>query len=130
MTRRNQHEVRTHCAILDRLRIALPPTAERTLLHIGNGERRDRKTGALLKRLGQRRGASDLMFVWQGRAHFIEVKVGDPALGIPKTYQSPDQREFEADVTAAGAVYGVARSSDEALALCREWGIPVREVSK
>lgn len=28
---------------------------------------------------------------------------------------------------AAGARYGVARNSDEAVALCRFWGLPMRE---
>lgn len=127
--RRRNNEIRTHCAVLDRLRFALPTVAAATLIHVPNGEARSARTGALLKRLGTRPGAADLHFIWQGRSHWIEVKVGDPALGIPKTYQSPTQRAFEADVTAAGAAYGVARSSDEALALCREWGVPVREAA-
>lgn len=127
--RRRNSETRTHCAILDRLRLSLPPVAAATLIHVPNGEARSARTGALLKRLGTRPGAADLHFVWQGRSHWIEVKVGDPALGIAKTYQSPTQREFEADVTAAGAAYGVARSSDDALALCREWGVPVMEAA-
>ena len=124
---RSRHEISAHCAILDRLRLALPPVVERTLIHVPNGENRDAKTGALLKRLGQRAGAADLLLIWQGVAHFVEIKTGDPALGIPKTYQSPAQKAFQRDVEAAGARYGVVRSSDEAIALCRSWGISVRE---
>lgn len=124
---RSQHEIRTHCAILDRLRLALPPVVAATLIHLANGEDRSAKTGALLKRMGVRKGAADLLFIWQG-ACFIEVKTGDKALGIPKTYQSPEQREFQRDVEAAGARYGVARNSDEAIALCRGWGVPIREI--
>ena len=127
MAKRSNHEIRTHCAILDRLRLALPDLAERTLIHIPNGENRDEKTGALLKRLGAKPGAADLHFVWQGVSHWIEIKTGDPQLGIPKTYQSPAQKAFQSDVEAAGGRYGVARSSDEAIALCRSWGIPVKE---
>ena len=122
-----RHEVGVHGAIFDRLCLALPPVAARTLIHIPNGEKRSEETGRLLKRLGTRPGAADLMFVWAGRAHFLEVKTGSKAFGIRKTYLRADQRQFGADVTAAGAAYGVARSSDEAIALCREWGVPLRE---
>lgn len=128
---RTDHEVSVHCAILDRLRLALPRAAARTLIHIPNGEERQKKTGALLERLGLRPGAADLHFLHASRAYYIEVKRGGSRSaklrGIRKTYQTADQRQYQADVEAAGGCYGVARSSDEAVALCRGWGIPVRE---
>ena len=50
-----------------------------------------------------------------GRAAFLELK-------SPTGSLSPAQREFRAACLAAGAVYEVARSTDEANAVLRAWG--------
>lgn len=120
-------EFRTHVAIYDRLLLVLPLKVRRTLLHVPNGEKRTKATAAKLKRMGVRAGAADLLLVWQGRPCWIEIKNDKSSAGA-KTYQNASQRQFEEDMVAAGALYGVARNSDEAIALCRSWGIPVREV--
>src|ERR1043166_7044665 len=52
------------------------------------------------------RGVSDIIVVHTGRPYFLEVK-------RPKTYQSPDQKEFQKRVEAAGAHYAVVRSIED-----------------
>ena len=84
--------------------------------HIPNGEKRSKKTGAKLKRMGVRRGVADIGFVLaKGRAAFIELKTGT---GKP----SDDQIEFRNDCERVGALYGVARSLEDVLSILSMWG--------
>jgi hypothetical protein len=53
-----------------------------------------------------RKGMSDILVVHVGRPYFLEVK-------RPKTYQSPEQKAFQAEVAKAGALYAVVRSIDD-----------------
>jgi hypothetical protein len=57
-----------------------------------------------------RKGVPDIILIKDGKPYFLEVK-------RPKTYQSADQKIFEQEATAAGAVYAVLRSVDDAVAL-------------
>ena len=52
------------------------------------------------------KGVSDLILLKNGVAYFLEVK-------RPKTYQSPEQKEFEKNVKSNGCVYKVVRSVDD-----------------
>jgi hypothetical protein len=63
-------------------------------------------------------GVPDIIVVWQGRAHFIEVKAEDGE-GL-----SLDQRSVATAILIAGASFGAARDAPEALALLAEWNIP------
>jgi hypothetical protein len=45
-----------------------------------------------------------------GRPYFLEVK-------RPKTYQSPEQKEFQKRAEGAGAYYAVVRSIEDVQAL-------------
>lgn len=56
------------------------------------------------------RGLADIIVVHIGRPFFLEVK-------RPGTYQSPDQKAFQAEAEAAGAHYAVVRSIDDVQAL-------------
>jgi hypothetical protein len=56
------------------------------------------------------RGVSDIIVVHTGRPYFLEVK-------RPKSYQSPDQKEFQKRAEAAGAYYAVVRSIEDVQAL-------------
>lgn len=71
--------------------------------------------------MGMRPGAADMVLIWRGRAHFIEMKA-------PTGRQTAEQVQFAADAERAGAVYGVARSQAEAVALLDGWGVPHKEV--
>lgn len=79
---------------------------------------RSPREGARLKRMGLRPGAGDLLFVLPpaGRAAYLELKAGTAGR------QSQEQKDFEADVNAAGARYALARTLDEALGVLKGWG--------
>src|SRR5258708_7847327 len=56
------------------------------------------------------RGVPDLIVVHVGRPYFLEVK-------REGTYQSPDQKVFQAAAEKAGALYAVVRSIEDVQAL-------------
>ena len=56
------------------------------------------------------KGISDIIVVHIGRPYFLEVK-------SPKSYQSPEQKEFQKRAEAAGAHYAVVRSIEDVQAL-------------
>jgi len=75
--------------------------------HVPNGELRPGRTGAILAGMGTRPGVADFALVLPGgRAAFLELK-------SPTGRLSPAQRELCAACLAAGAVYEVARGTDE-----------------
>lgn len=78
--------------------------------HVPNGEKRSKKTGARLKRMGVRAGVADLMFTTGGRSVAIELKT---EIGVV----SKDQEEFAIDLTRAGGEWYVAYGLDQALAV-------------
>ena len=71
---------------------------------------------AILKKMGMRPGASDLIIGHSGRMYCLEVKneTGE---------QSTDQLLFEAWCVRCGIPYVVVRSVDDVLYWLREWGI-------
>ncbi len=82
----------------------------------------------MLGGLGVLPGASDLMLVYAGRFHAIELKTeADDLLGIPKTYQKPNQRAFQEQILRAGGFYAVCRSTMDVRDALAYWGIPSRE---
>ena len=84
---------------------------------VPNGEYRSKRTLAKLKSMGVRAGVADLAFVLPGgRAAFLELK-------SERGYQSAVQRQFQVDAEAAGALYAVAKSPDEARAILTGWGV-------
>lgn len=62
-------------------------------------------------------GIPDMLVVWRGRAHFIEVKAEDGTVSLP-------QQSVATAILIAGADWGAARDADEALALLDAWSIP------
>jgi len=92
-------------------------------LHIPNGEKRDKKTAALLKAMGTLAGAADLLFIGPGRSIlFLELKRKD---GV----WSKAQAEFAARVHVCGCHYHVAYSLDDAVGTLRDLGIVRASVS-
>ena len=67
-------ERRTHIAIADTLRVACRPGWWWS--HVPSGEHRTEKTGALLKRMGLRRGMSDFLFSPHWSPCWLELKRG------------------------------------------------------
>ena len=86
------------------------------------GARPFTQTAALL-RMGMRKGASDFLIIYEGRAHFIEFKG-------PKGNIRPDQRRFLVDVESAGAQIAICRSSEAAIGQVEAWGIPHKDKSR
>lgn len=62
-------------------------------------------------------GVPDIIVVWKGLAHFIEVKAEDGIVSLP-------QQSVATAVLIAGGEWGAARDADEALQLLDVWKIP------
>jgi len=105
MPRRDQPEFRLQCAVADLLRLTANPGVYWTALPFG--EKRSLETGARLKRMGVRAGAGDILFLINGRAVMLELKVG-------KGRQNENQIATEEAWTVARGLYHVARSFNEA----------------
>lgn len=97
---RNQPEFALQCIVADLLRLQGKSGLYWTA--IPNGEHRSPRTGARLKRSGVRRGAPDLLLIWNGRPIGIELKAEGGR-------QSPEQRETERDWVLAGGLYAVCK---------------------
>ena len=63
-------------------------------------------------------GVPDIIVLYRGRAHFIEVKAAD-SVGL-----SADQQSVAAAIVFSSAEFGTARDAVEALRLLDAWGIP------
>lgn len=84
--------------------------------HIPNGGKRNVREAVRFKRMGVLPGFADLIFVWDMRCWFIELK---SATGS----QTTDQRGFEGMVKAEGCKYEVCRSLDEVAETLVAWGL-------
>ena len=62
-------------------------------------------------------GVPDIVVVWRGHGHFIEVKAEDGTVSLP-------QQSVATAILVAGAEWGAARDAIEALALLNAWSIP------
>ena len=85
------------------------PKFRKLLFHVPNGGKRNKITAAIFKAMGVVPGVSDLILLVSRHGYgslCIEMKT-------PKGDQSPDQQEWEKDVTAAGNKYDLCRSFDE-----------------
>ncbi len=71
----------------------------------GRGQRTNRNS------VGQT-GASDLFMIYRGMSVALEVKT-------PEGKQKKSQKEFEANIDAAGGYYFLVRSIDDALAVLK-----------
>jgi hypothetical protein len=67
-----------------------------------------------LKRLGFRKGVSDLVFIYCARIFILELKA-------PGNTPTKEQREFLADAAAQGATVAVATGLIEALRVLEGW---------
>jgi len=115
MTRRAQpNEAQIHRSVCEHLHLrALPDVL---WLHVPNGERRDKITGAKLKRMGVLAGASDLLIWHRGNSFALELKASGRRL-------SEAQLAFMARFNDAGGHTAVAEGIDGALACLEAWGL-------
>ncbi len=120
------HEMKLQFAVVKNLRLLLPP--EVVWWYVNNGGKTDADRIKNFK-LGEHPGASDLMVFWNRKLLCVELKVrkSDAWNISDTTYQRPDQKQFQADIEAAGGYYEVCRSVDEVLAFLALHGVPSRE---
>lgn len=112
--RRRAPERRCQIAIADRLRDDARPGWYWT--HIPAGEKRTRRTGGLLKRMGLRRGLSDLLLIdVTGRHYWLELKAIDGEI-------TEDQHDFLGMLRNRGVPCAVARSYAQAIDQLKRWG--------
>lgn len=117
MRKRNRPEEEIHGAIAAYCARMLPPSVFWTTIgHGGGGAVR----GAILHGLGLKAGVPDMLFVYAGRAHFIEIKSAVGSL-------SKAQRACHAELYQAGARVATARGIDDVRLHFARWGLPSRD---
>lgn len=115
--KRAQPEAALQRAVAQLLDAILPSDA--TWFAIPNGGKRPKAEAAIMRSQGVKAGLPDLMILWQGRVHFIELKA-------PRGHLSPAQRLMIAQLRDAGAPTAIMRSVEGVLAAIEGWGIPTR----
>jgi hypothetical protein len=118
--RRQHPEAAINAAVVQHLHLRAKPNV--LWLAVPNGEKRDKITGAKLKRMGVRAGASDLLLWHNGNSFALELKA-------PGGRLSEAQLEFMARFNDAGGHSACAEGLDRALAVLESWGILLGRVS-
>lgn len=83
--------------------------------HVPNGGATSWAKGGVMKAMGVRAGAPDLLFLGARRSGGIELKA-------PRGRQSATQRAVEAEFRRLGIGYAVARDLDQVEAVLERWG--------
>lgn len=109
------YEFAVHCMVADALRLMLSPGW--IWFHPANGELRNEKTAARLKRMGVLPGTSDFILIGPpaGLVHALELK----RRGERPSYL---QTVFLEAVVRAGGQAGYADTFEGAMALLKGWG--------
>lgn len=127
MARRNL-ETLLQFDVVEYLRLVLPRDA--IFWHCPNGGKMSPAWRKMLGGLGVLPGAADLMLIYDGRFHAIELKTAaDPVRGIKEGVVSAVQMAFAKAVFRAGGFYAVCRSVDDVGETLANWEIPTREIS-
>lgn len=120
MKRLTAKERQEQRAVLDWLRLVLPAGA--MVFHIANEEASGSAArGRALLGDGVLPGCPDLCVLWQGRAYWIEMKRKGR-----KAQLRDAQHEAHRLISLAGCKVGVADGPEDADALLREWGVPLK----
>ena len=99
------------------LRIVAPDVL---VWHTPNGGKRDAREAALFKAMGVLPGIPDLGLCWAiARIGFMELKAG-------RNGPTAAQAEMHERLKAMGFLVAIALDVEEALAILRAWGAPVR----
>lgn len=107
-----------HRAVAAYLKVALPGACYWTSIPNQRGTRKRFEMG-ILKALGVKAGAPDIILCWDGRFIGIELKA-------PGGKLSDNQESTSDSITLAGGVYTVARSVDDVDGFLRIIGVPLR----
>jgi hypothetical protein len=111
---RQSPEAQIHAAVVAHLRLRAKPDV--LWLHVPNGLKRDKISGAILKRMGTLAGAADLLLWHTGNSFALEIK-------SPGGRPSEAQLEFMARFADAGGHTAVAEGLDRALAVLESWNL-------
>jgi hypothetical protein len=114
VTRRRQPEQQLQRSLVEHLRCCA--TADTWFCHLANGGARTAVEGAVLKSMGVRAGAPDLLVIRAGQALFIELKTRGRKL-------SPAQAQCHEELRRAGAVVECHDSINAALAFLKRLGV-------
>jgi hypothetical protein len=104
-----------HLAVVDHLRARGNPSA--VWWHTPNQSKANPQYRRKLAAMGLRPGVSDLIALHNGEAFALELKRS--SRGVVSEYQN----KFLSDWRAAGGHGVVAEGLDEALAICKSWGL-------
>lgn len=116
MTRARPEEA-LHRAVAEFLTLALPEDA--WFCHVPNGGKRSKSEAARFKAMGVKAGVPDLLIIYQGRAHWVELKAGKGRL-------SEAQQTVRAQLYAVDCHWADCRSLDDVEWWIGQWGIPLR----
>lgn len=109
-------EQQMHAELARYLRKALP--ADAIMHHSPNEGRRGWTAQAELKQTCFTTGWPDVEIIWQGRAHFIELK-------MPGNKPTAEQKQCIGDLIQSGANVGVAYSVRSVIGFLSQWNIPL-----
>lgn len=99
------------------LRLALP--ADAFLTSIDHARKQSAEAGMFQKMRGIRAGIPDMVIVYRGVAHWLEIKTD---MGVV----SPAQKIVHEEIVRAGGRVAVVHSVTDVESVCRYWGIPLR----
>lgn len=105
-----------HQAVAKYLDLALPADSWWTTIPLGGG---GQVRGAFLKSMGAKKGTPDILVVYRGKAHWIELKA-------PRGRSSVAQVETMNALINADCHYSIAYSLFEVAGLLLMWKIPSR----
>jgi hypothetical protein len=108
-------EEQIHLAVVDHLRTLGNPSA--VWWHTPNQSKANPQYRRKLAAMGLRPGVSDLIALHNGEAFALELKRSSRGV------VSEHQNKFLSDWRSAGGHGVVAEGLDEALAICKSWGL-------
>ena len=117
---RSNEEDGLHFAVAQYLKLCLKRGV--VWCHVPNGEKRDIRFAAKLKKMGTKAGWPDLQLFYEGKAYFIELKA-------QKGQLSQSQKQVIGSLRDQGFEVKICRSLDEVKAACQEWGMAYNGVT-
>jgi hypothetical protein len=114
---RNYPESELHKTVKKYLDLILTPDSWWTSIdHAAKGKFR----GQMRRARGVKKGIPDILILFAGRCHWIELKSPDGKL-------SPEQKDCHEAIVSAGGAVTVARSVDHVSDALARWQVPTRE---
>lgn len=110
-------EQQLHFAVARYLDVALPADCWWTTIPLGGG---GRLRGAFVKASGAKKGTPDILIVYRGRAHFIELKADKGRLSVAQ------QNTIKRLNDAGCSPIGVCRSLEQVSIVLEVFGIKLR----